>query len=105
MRVHSVGCCNWKKMQLMDMVAHLILVILLSGEPMGSVSAVNPESNMNVTEIINHWGYTSEEHVVQTEDGYILSLHRIPHGRNNHSDRGMALSMARCNSFWKSPHC
>ncbi|KAL1787584.1 lysosomal acid lipase/cholesteryl ester hydrolase [Sigmodon hispidus] len=75
-------------MQLTDMVACLVLGILLLGGPMGSVSAVDPEVNMNVTEMITYWGYTSEEHSVQTEDGYILSLHRIPHGRKNHSDKG-----------------
>ncbi|KAM7330119.1 hypothetical protein ACRRTK_011732 [Alexandromys fortis] len=88
MHVHSGGCFKRKKMQLLGMVAYVILVILLSGGPMGSVSAVDPEANMNVTEIITYWGYPSEEHVVQTEDGYILSLHRIPHGRSNHSERG-----------------
>ncbi|XP_038180420.1 lysosomal acid lipase/cholesteryl ester hydrolase isoform X2 [Arvicola amphibius] len=88
MHVHSVGCFKQKKMQLLGMVAYLILAILLFGGPMESVSAVDPEANMNVTEIITYWGYPSEEHVVQTEDGYILSLHRIPHGRSNHSDRG-----------------
>uniref|UniRef100_A0A1L8DPY2 Lipase n=2 Tax=Nyssomyia neivai TaxID=330878 RepID=A0A1L8DPY2_9DIPT len=30
------------------------------------------------TEIIRHYGYTAEEHSVQTPDGYILKLHRIP---------------------------
>lgn len=88
MHVHSAGCFKRKKMQLLGMVAYVILVILFFGGPMGSVSAVDPEANMNVTEIIMYWGYPSEEHMVQTEDGYILSLHRIPHGRNNHSDRG-----------------
>ncbi|XP_057634400.1 lysosomal acid lipase/cholesteryl ester hydrolase [Chionomys nivalis] len=89
MHVRSAGCFNRKKMQqLLGMVPYVILVILLSGGPMGSVSAVDPEANMNVTQIITYWGYPSEEHVVQTEDGYILSLHRIPHGRSNHSDRG-----------------
>ncbi|XP_042118722.1 lysosomal acid lipase/cholesteryl ester hydrolase [Peromyscus maniculatus bairdii] len=75
-------------MGLMGMVVCLVLGILLSGGPMGSVSAVDPEANMNVTELITYWGYTAEEHSVQTEDGYILSLHRIPHGRKNHSDKG-----------------
>ncbi|XP_005352219.2 lysosomal acid lipase/cholesteryl ester hydrolase [Microtus ochrogaster] len=88
MRVHSAGCFKGKKMQLLGMVAYVILVILLSGGPIGSVLAVDPEANMNVTEIITYWGYPSEEHVVQTEDGYILTLQRIPHGRSNHSDRG-----------------
>lgn len=33
-------------------------------------------------EIINGYGYPYEEHKVTTEDGYILTLHRIPYGKN-----------------------
>uniref|UniRef100_A0A183U260 Abhydro_lipase domain-containing protein n=1 Tax=Toxocara canis TaxID=6265 RepID=A0A183U260_TOXCA len=33
-------------------------------------------------EIIAHYGYTAEVVNVQTEDGYILQMHRIPYGRN-----------------------
>ena len=33
---------------------------------------------MNVTQMIQYWGYPAEEHSVTTEDGYILAMHRIP---------------------------
>ena len=34
-------------------------------------------------ETIRYWGYPVEEHFVTTEDGYILGIHRIPHGKNS----------------------
>ena len=30
-----------------------------------------------VPDLIRYWGYPVEEHFVQTEDGYILGLHRF----------------------------
>ncbi|CAL4125307.1 unnamed protein product, partial [Meganyctiphanes norvegica] len=40
-----------------------------------------------ITELIVKAGYPVESHHVTTADGYILTLHRIPHGRtNNHME-------------------
>ena len=36
--------------------------------------------------MIQYWGYPFENHVVTTRDGYILNLHRIPHGANEESE-------------------
>uniref|UniRef100_A0A8C2QK60 Lipase n=1 Tax=Cricetulus griseus TaxID=10029 RepID=A0A8C2QK60_CRIGR len=89
-------------MQILGLVVCLFLSVLLSGRPTGSIPHVDPEANMNVTEMIRYWGYPSEEHMIQTEDGYILGVHRIPHGRKNHSHKGMVFSVARSPVNWVS---
>ncbi|XP_042314281.1 gastric triacylglycerol lipase-like [Sceloporus undulatus] len=50
--------------------------------------AINPETFLNVTEIICYHGYPSEEYPVVTEDGYILTIFRIPYGRYNGANKG-----------------
>uniref|UniRef100_A0A1L8DPY1 Lipase n=2 Tax=Nyssomyia neivai TaxID=330878 RepID=A0A1L8DPY1_9DIPT len=36
----------------------------------------------SLTTLIKCYGYPVESHEVETSDGYLLTLHRIPHGRN-----------------------
>ncbi|XP_068053100.1 lipase member M-like isoform X2 [Anomalospiza imberbis] len=50
--------------------------------------ALNPEALMNVSQIICHRGYPSEEYEVLTRDGYYVHLNRIPHGREKPKNRG-----------------
>ncbi|GMS81102.1 hypothetical protein PENTCL1PPCAC_3277, partial [Pristionchus entomophagus] len=44
-------------------------------------SSPDPEAYMSTMDLIRYWGYPVESHDVQTADGYILSLFRIPFGR------------------------
>lgn len=40
-----------------------------------------PECSMTTPEIVTYSGYGVENHVVVTKDNYLLTMHRIPHGR------------------------
>ncbi|XP_074731766.1 lipase member M-like [Strix uralensis] len=46
-------------------------------------SDASPEVSMDVGEIVRYHGYPYEEHEVVTDDGYYLTMQRIPHGRDN----------------------
>lgn len=37
--------------------------------------------------LVTDYGYPFEIHHVTTEDGYILELHRIPHGKESNDDK------------------
>uniref|UniRef100_A0A8C6QVQ2 Tear acid lipase-like protein n=1 Tax=Nannospalax galili TaxID=1026970 RepID=A0A8C6QVQ2_NANGA len=45
----------------------------------------NPEAYMN-REVISYWADATEEYEIVTEDGYSLTVYRIPRGKNDSSD-------------------
>lgn len=42
----------------------------------------DPTIEMTTPQLIAYYGYHSESHTIVTEDGYILTMHRIPHTKN-----------------------
>jgi lysosomal acid lipase/cholesteryl ester hydrolase len=42
--------------------------------------------DMSSPELIKFFGYPCEEHTIYTTDGYVLTYHRIPRGRNDSAD-------------------
>ena len=65
-------------------IANLLLLLALSGSIFSvPVKKYDPDCDYNITQMIQTKGYPCEEHQVITNDGYILGVFRIPHGRNS----------------------
>lgn len=75
----EVGKMSWLVLSLVLLTFGLIQCT----PPVEDKKGLDPEVNMNISEIIRHWGYPAEEFEVVTEDEYILSINRIPHGVKN----------------------
>jgi len=57
----------------------------------------------NISTVINGWGYPLEVHEVETEDGFILQLLRVPHGKNTPATKGPVLlqhGLQSCAGDW-----
>nr|CAD7463606.1 unnamed protein product [Timema tahoe] len=62
----------------------LVLVLVLQSNAEGVtplLQDINPDAFLDVPELITKYGYPVESHTVTTEDGYILTMHRIPYGK------------------------
>jgi len=60
----------------------VLLVLSLVGVVL-AIEPYDPDTKRNFTEIIQAKDYPVESHYVITEDGYVLTLFRIPYGRHN----------------------
>ena len=73
-------------------IVHLLtlaLVLLASAE---QARCNDPDEYVATPMLIVSKGYPVEEHQVQTDDGYLLTMHRIPYGRK---ERGCRASASR----------
>ncbi|XP_042719055.1 lipase member M-like [Lagopus leucura] len=68
-------------MRLLVAVLFLTQAAANSDDVMTNPKSVNPETFMNVSQVICHRMYPSEEYEILTRDGYYVKLNRIPHGR------------------------
>uniref|UniRef100_A0A8B9SJD4 Lipase n=1 Tax=Anas platyrhynchos TaxID=8839 RepID=A0A8B9SJD4_ANAPL len=59
-----------------------------SEDVMEHTKGANPETIMNISQMICYKGYPSEEYEVLTRDGYYVILNRIPHGREKPGNGG-----------------
>lgn len=60
-------------------VAHVLWSILPFKYIMRLFSTpADPTHDMSFVELVNHHGFKAEEHYVQTKDGYVLGVHRMP---------------------------
>ncbi|KAG0338985.1 cholesterol esterase [Podila humilis] len=46
------------------------------------------ENAANVQEMLRFWNYPIQEHLVRTQDNYLLGVHRITHGREKVTSKG-----------------
>lgn len=53
-----------------------------------STMTIDPDAFRTIPEVVADKGYPAEQHIVTTEDGYLLYIYRIPHGKTNSTGGG-----------------
>lgn len=61
----------------------LLAVVMLFATTTSGFPHSLPEEKLTTPQLIKYWGYPAEVHTANTTDGYSLTLHRIPFGRND----------------------
>ncbi|XP_024882714.1 uncharacterized protein LOC112461630 [Temnothorax curvispinosus] len=61
-----------------DLSLSALMKAMRESEERPSSAKFDPDVNLNTLQMIRKAGYPAEAHVIQTKDGYLLTLHRIP---------------------------
>ncbi|XP_068082718.1 gastric triacylglycerol lipase isoform X2 [Anabrus simplex] len=73
---------SWCTVSLTAVAVTSVLVAYLLGGSLDP-TARDPDIDLTTVELIAKYGYPAESHTVVSEDGYILTLHRIPFGKKS----------------------
>ncbi|XP_075255705.1 gastric triacylglycerol lipase-like [Convolutriloba macropyga] len=73
-------------------IRSLVILYLLTQ----SVTCHDPDVWRDAADLVTTKGYPCEEHTVPTEDGYILKVHRIPHGQSGAPSTKGAVVVMHC---------
>ncbi|XP_054839743.1 lysosomal acid lipase/cholesteryl ester hydrolase-like isoform X2 [Eublepharis macularius] len=84
-KIDACSLPRWKKMWWFVAIVCLTQAIARSEEFDNQTIHEHPEIHMNVSELIDYRGYSSEEYVVLTDDGHYLTINRILLGRKDQS--------------------
>ncbi|XP_070610013.1 lipase member M-like [Erythrolamprus reginae] len=97
------GLLRSSKIWLLLLMIHVYKTV--RSEEVEIIQKMNPESHMNISEIIQFWGYPAEEYEVLTEDGYYLSLNRIPgHTKSSKSSVLLLHCLTMEGTVWIANH-
>src|SRR5687767_2198497 len=76
--------------RLLSIVSFLVAICVTQAEIENNFNRIGiqqeydpADGNLTVPEIIVKYGYPLEVHKITTEDGYILTVHRIPYGKDS----------------------
>ncbi|CAH0547937.1 unnamed protein product [Brassicogethes aeneus] len=75
---HSVRCRAIKMVSLKNLVNFIVILVLVKNV---ASDKSEPFSKPDMVEYVTSFGYPIETYMVETEDGYILKIFRIPHGK------------------------
>ncbi|XP_022912355.1 lipase 3-like [Onthophagus taurus] len=65
-------------------IATFLILAFLALSNANVTKDIHPAAGLSFVDMVEFYGYPIEVHEdIQTEDGYLLTMHRIPHGKSN----------------------